>query len=55
LLFGRLVGTGKTGAVAVGYYLGAALMILAGLLELGLGVDAENQELEDVAEPLSAS
>jgi MFS family permease len=55
LLFGRLVGTGRTGAVAVGYYIGAALMILAGLLELKIGVDAENQELEDVAEPLSAS
>jgi MFS family permease len=55
LLFGHLVGTGKTGAVAFGYYLGAGLMILAGVLELLLGVNAENQELEDVAEPLSAT
>jgi MFS family permease len=55
LLFGRLVGTGHTGPVAFGYYLGAGLMIVAGLIELLVGVDAENQELEDVAAPLSAT
>jgi MFS family permease len=54
LLFGKLVGTGKVGAVAGGYYLGAGLMIVAGLIEWLVGVDAENQQLEDVATPLSA-
>jgi hypothetical protein len=30
-------------------------MIAAGLIELWLGVDAENQRLEDIARPLSAA
>ena len=54
LLFGKLVDTGKVGAVAGGYYLGAALMIGAGVIEWMVGVDAENEQLEDVATPLSA-
>ena len=28
-------------------------MIIGGLVEVGLGIDAENKSLEDVAEPLS--
>jgi MFS family permease len=54
LLFGRLVETENAGAVAFGYYLGAALMIVAGLVEAVLGVAAERKRLEDVAAPLSA-
>ncbi len=38
----------------IGYVIGAAAMILAGLLEVWLGVDAEGKPLEEVAEPLSA-
>jgi hypothetical protein len=39
--------------VAIGYYLGAAVMILGGLAELVLGVEAAQRSLEDVATPLS--
>jgi MFS family permease len=55
VLFGRLVGTGQESAVAVGYYIGAGLMIGAGLVEAVLGVSAEQKSLEDVAEPLSST
>ena len=55
LLFGRLVESEQVGAVAVGYYIGAALMIGAGAVEWWLGVDAENTRLEDIAAPLSAT
>ncbi len=54
ILFGQLIG-GGIDAVAVGYYLGAGLMIAAGLVELFLGVDAEGRSLEDIAAPLSSS
>nr|WP_269329613.1 MFS transporter [Kineosporia babensis] len=55
LLFGRLVETESFSAVAGGYYLGAGLMLVAGLLEWWIGVDAENRNLEDIAAPLSAA
>ena len=54
VLFGRLIGTEEVGPVAFGYYLGASLMIAAGLVELWIGVAAEQQTLEDIATPLSA-
>jgi MFS family permease len=53
-LFGVLVGSGERGAVFAGYLLGAALMIVAALTELAIGVKAERQPLESVARPLSA-
>lgn len=53
VLFGRLVETGEVGNVALGYILGAVLMILAGLVEIPLGVAAERRSLEDIAEPLT--
>ena len=37
-----------------GYYVGAGLMIAAGLVELVLGVDAAQRSLEDIAKPLTA-
>jgi MFS family permease len=52
LLFGQFVSMG-IGAVAIGYFIGAGLMIAAGLVEVFLGVNAENRSLEDIAEPLS--
>ncbi|WP_345764862.1 MFS transporter [Diaminobutyricibacter sp. McL0608] len=54
ILFGQLI-SGGIQAVAIGYYIGAGLMIAAGLVEVFLGVDAERKSLEDVAEPLSES
>jgi MFS family permease len=55
LLFAHLVGTGKVGDTAVAFVIGAILMILAGLVELVLGVRAERQSLEDLATPLTAA
>ncbi|MFC7564054.1 MFS transporter [Actinomadura namibiensis] len=52
--FGRLVETGDPAAVAGGYFLGAALMIAAGIVELLIGVAAARRSLEDIARPLSA-
>jgi MFS family permease len=54
LLFGALAGTNSRGWVNVGYLIGAAAMVIAGLVEIWLGVPAEQESLEDVAEPLSA-
>jgi MFS family permease len=55
VLFGALIGTGDRGNLFIGYLAGAALMLLAGLVELALGVDAERRSLEDIARPLSAA
>ncbi|MCX7520786.1 MFS transporter [Microbacterium sp. STN6] len=52
LLFGRFVDQGVD-AVVVGYYIGAGLMIAAGLVEVFLGIDSERKSLEDIADPLS--
>lgn len=52
-LFGVLIETGSRGAVAVGYAIGAVLVIVAGLLALRFAVNAERRALEDIAPPLS--
>ena len=54
VLFGMLIETGSRGAVAVGYGIGAALVIVAGVMALRFGVDAERRPLEDIAPPLGA-
>ena len=54
LLFGKLVETGKETNVFWGYILGAALMIVAGIVQAVLGIEAARKNLEDVATPLSA-
>jgi MFS family permease len=53
-LFGYLLEAG-TGALVVGYLLGAGLMAGAATTEWVLGVDAEGKALEDIATPLSAA
>jgi MFS family permease len=53
-LFGLLIGGGDRGNVLVGYLIGAALMMVAAVVELLLGVKAEGKSLEDVAPPLSS-
>ena len=53
IYFGKLIEEGRDGIVR-GYYIGAALMIAAGLVELVLGVNAEKRSLEDITTPLSA-
>jgi MFS family permease len=52
VLFGRFIEQGR--GQAFGYYLGAGLMIAAGLVELVLGVEAAQRSLEDIATPLTA-
>ncbi|MGC1779351.1 MAG: MFS transporter [Xanthobacteraceae bacterium] len=53
LVFGYLIGTGSRGAVAIGYIIGAGLMIGAGAVEAVWGVAAEGKPLETVARPLA--
>ena len=52
-IFGTLIGTGDPRAIAAGYGFGAALMLVAAVVALWLGVAAERRPLEDVARPLS--
>jgi MFS family permease len=56
-LFGALIETGSPERVALAYYIGAGLMVAAGMVAVVLGVSAEGRSLEtintlaDVAEP----
>jgi MFS family permease len=53
-LFGILIASGSRSEILGGYLLGAALMIVAALVELKLGIAAERRSLEDIARPLSS-
>jgi MFS family permease len=53
LLLGMLINTGSRGSVAVGYIVGAALMMGAALVEALWGIAAERKSLESVAPPLA--
>jgi len=58
LLFGKLIEAASADKditqIAIGYFIGAALMIAGGIIEIFLGVKAEGQTLEDIAKPLTA-
>jgi MFS family permease len=54
LLFAKLVGTGKVFDTAIAFVTGASLMIIGGIVEIVLGVKAERQSLESIAQPLTA-
>jgi MFS family permease len=58
LFFGWLIDKGSAEkditVIAIGYFVGAALMIIGGIVEAFLGVKAEGQSLEDIATPLTA-
>jgi MFS family permease len=54
LVFGALIGSGKASNVFIGYIVGAALMIIAGIVQLTMGVEAARRDLEDIAKPLTA-
>jgi hypothetical protein len=54
-LFGELIASGRRDLLVYGYLLGAALMLMAAVVELFLGPDAERKSLEELARPLSAS
>ena len=53
-LFGKMIESGDRGQLFIGYLVAAGLMGIAAVVEVWLGVDAEQETLEDVAEPLSA-
>jgi MFS family permease len=53
LLLGALIDTGSRSSVAMGYAVGAVLMIAAALAQAIWGVAAERRPLEAVARPLS--
>jgi MFS family permease len=53
LLFGALIASGSRASVFVGYLIGSALMIAAGVVEWVWGVAAERQPLEAIARPLA--
>ena len=53
-LFGKLIESGDRDQLFIGYLIAAALMAIAAIVEVVLGVDAEQETLEDVAEPLSS-
>ena len=55
LLFSSLVSTGKVGDTVIAFVVGASLMVLAGLVEVFLGVKAERKGLEEIASPLTAT
>ena len=53
-LFGVLIESESRGDIVLGYLFGAALMIVAAVVELMIGVNAERRSLEEVATPLSS-
>ena len=53
LIFGALIESGARGDLFLGYVLGGVLMVIAGAVEMWIGVKAERQSLENVAPPLS--
>ena len=58
LLFGRLIENATADkditGIAIGYFIGAALMVIGGITEIVLGVKAEGRSLESIAQPLTA-
>jgi MFS family permease len=54
LLFGHLIASGSQDQVAIGFFVGAVVMAIGGIAELAFGVRAEQKQLEEVAEPLTA-
>jgi MFS family permease len=55
LLFGQLINSGERGQVVWSFLIGAAVMAIAGLVELWLGVAAERRPLEELALPLTVA
>jgi MFS family permease len=55
VFYGALIGDGSDPTkLFIGYLIGAGVMMVGGVVEIFLGVDAEGQSLESVAAPLSA-
>src|SRR3954467_2984426 len=54
LLFGALIQSGDPNQIFIGYIIGAAVMIIGGVIQALMGVEAAGRDLEDIAPPLSA-
>ncbi|MGN6257016.1 MAG: MFS transporter [Solirubrobacterales bacterium] len=54
LLFGHLIASGNQDQVAIGFFIGAVVMSIGAVAEFLFGVRAEQKQLEDIAEPLTA-
>lgn len=55
IFYGALIGDGTDRAgLTIGYLIGGSVMIIGGLVEVFLGIDAEGKPLEQVARPLTA-
>jgi MFS family permease len=54
VVYGALVGTKDPTMLVWGFVAAAVLVVAAGIVEAIIGVPAEQESLEDVAEPLSA-
>jgi MFS family permease len=55
ILFGALIQSGDPDQIFVGYVVGAVVMILGGIVQALMGVEAAGRDLEDIAPPLSAT
>jgi MFS family permease len=55
LLFGALIQSGEPSQIFIGYVVGAVVMIVGGLIQATMGVEAARRDLEDIAPPLSAT
>jgi MFS family permease len=55
LLFGALIESGEPSQIFIGYLVGAAVMIVGGVIQALMGVEAAGRDLEDIAPPLSAT
>jgi hypothetical protein len=55
ILFGALIESGEPRQIFVGYVVGAVVMILGGIVQALMGVEAAGRDLEDIAPPLSAA
>lgn len=53
-LFGLLIASGNKSYVAIGYGVGALLMIIAAVCEFFIGVEAAGRSLESVSKPLQS-
>ena len=54
-LYGFLIGNGQDHfKLFIGYIIGAAVMVIGGVVELFLGIAAEGKSLEDISSPLSS-
>lgn len=58
LLFGKLIENASADKditqIAIGYFIGAVLMVAGGIVQAFFGVKAERRSLEDIAKPLTA-